>query len=86
MSDSQNNKNDGLPEKINIKQLSKEEIIVGKLVGDIEHEPDMMQTVKAVKKMPKNQKEEEEKKEDFNEKSVEFVKVKDSCIQECSKN
>ena len=85
MSDSQKNKNDGLPEAINIKQLSKEEIIVGKLVGDIEHEPDMMATVKAVRKMPKTQND-EEKKEDFNEKSVEFVKVKDSCIQECSKN
>ena len=85
MSDSQKNKNDGLPEKINIKQLSKEEIVVGKLLGDIEHEPDMKTTVKAVRKMPKTEKE-EEKKEDFNEKSVEFIKVKDSCIQDCSKN
>ena len=72
-------KNDSLPETLGKKQLSKEEVKVGKLLGEIEHEPDMMATVKVKRNIPISQKK-KQKEEDFLEKSVKFQKIADSCL------
>jgi len=74
-------------EKLEKKQLSREEVIVGRLLGDIEHDPDMLDTIKCKRAQKPII---EEKKIDRTEndfyKSVEFKDVKTIWIGEKLEN
>jgi len=63
------------------KPLSREEEIVGKLIGEIEHNPDMLDTAKVKRRIEKpkvEEKKESENGSDFYEKSVEYKYIDDS--------